>query len=188
MTEASCSWAGEAATIADYLGRDQSAADEARFEEHVFSCRTCADELVRWTQIGAAVGAAVRADHVLAVVSRRHVDQLRADAVPLQEVTPTGEEVHVPLDRSMRLIIARLPGDFGGAARVDVRWYNDWDGSVTEELGVCPDRPDEVIIACGTSFFTEASGVLRSRCEITAADDPDKKPLATYHLVLDAGL
>lgn len=187
MTDSTCSWVCASDTLTDYFAGDLSPEDEDRLELHGFSCGTCADAMARMARLAASVRQAVRTDHVLGVVSHALVERLRADAVPMQEADAAGDQVRVVLDRSMRLMIVRLPVSCAGARRVDVRWFNEWDGSVQEELGVCPDRPDEIIIACGTSAFAEASGVLRSRCEVSLAEDPDRRPLATYHLVLDAG-
>lgn len=187
MTEASCEWARSAETLADYFGGELSPELEAALEAHYFECSGCGDLVARAATLVGGVRRTVRTEHVLSVVSRGLVERLRSEGVAIAEFTAEGTEVHARVDRSAPLMIARLPGDFAGARRVDVRWYNEWDGSVQEELGVRLDREDEVVIACGSRAFADASGVLRSRCEVSAADAPERRVLASFQLVLDAG-
>lgn len=169
----------------DYVAGALSPEDEARFEERLFDDPQPLDlQEIESLSLLAGIRLAPRHGHVLSVVSRDLVRRIRSERVPIQEASVIDREVRLTLDRSKRVILARLPVELAGATRVDVRFHNEWDGSVQEELGVRLDEDDGLTIACGTRWFAEARGVLVSRCSITDAGGSE---LASYRLILDAG-
>lgn len=153
--------------LVDYLLGELQGAEEARLEEHLFTCSVCAARLDAVARIGESVAEVVRHAGVAASVNRRFLARALADGLSLREYRiPAGERAHCtagPED----LVVVRLAADLGDATdlEVDVRFENLESGDVAPSVTrpVFADRdlgevilvfPGEVVRAYPRSVWT----------------------------------
>ena len=73
--------------IVDYWAGDLAAAEEARIEEHVFACDSCARELAAAEALAAGIAAVVREGRLNTVITDGILNRLAADGVRVRMFT-----------------------------------------------------------------------------------------------------
>jgi len=135
------------ATLVDYWAGELDDDATAALEEHLFGCADCTAASARV----AAVTEAVRAALPL-VVSRRHVEQLRAHGTRVREnAFVPGDRREVEFSSETDLLIHRLAGlDLTGAERVGLRVTAESTGALISEVDPVAFDPSggELLVAC----------------------------------------
>jgi hypothetical protein len=143
----SCTNAIPWTTLVDYWARDLNDDATEALEDHLFGCAECTTASARVAAVTEAVRSAIPP-----LVSRRHVERLRASGARVRENDfAPGERREVEFTRDADLLIHRLGGlDLTEATRVDLRITQESTGALIAavEGGAFDPQEGAVLIAC----------------------------------------
>ncbi|HET7697921.1 MAG TPA: zf-HC2 domain-containing protein [Vicinamibacterales bacterium] len=109
------------ADVADYWAGELSGADEARIEDHVFTCAECARQLEAGEALARGIAAMARQGRLHTIVTDAILNRLAADGVRIRMFTLEGSGI-VPCAvwADDDLVVSRIRADFTGVETVSV--------------------------------------------------------------------
>jgi anti-sigma factor RsiW len=159
-----------------YWAGDLDADAEARIDEHVMACASCAAESARI----AAITEALRG-MIPVVVTRARLSELRGKGLRVREQTLTaGARTEVHFDASLDLLVFRLPGvDLARAERVSVAMRVTGTDQVLVEVADAPfDREEGAVLLVCQRHYAALPPVVDA--EVRARDAAGAEERATF--------
>ena len=121
MTHSPCPQPLSGDDIVDYWAGELDVQTEARVEEHVFACGTCAAAFAQGEAMASGIRALVRAGMFQALVPEAVLNRLARDGARLRTFTLSpGDVVPCAVWEDDDVIVTRLRGDFSGIGSVRV--------------------------------------------------------------------
>jgi hypothetical protein len=121
MTDTRCPAPIGFADVVDYWAGDLTRAEEARIEEHVFTCADCARELAAAEALARGIAAVAREGRLHSVVTDAILNRLAADGVRVRMYTLEGTGI-IPCSvwADDDLVVARIRADFAEVESVTI--------------------------------------------------------------------
>ena len=189
MTNAPCPQPLSGDDIVDYWAGELDVQAEARVEEHVFACGTCAAAFAHGEAMASGIRALVRAGMFQALVSEVVLNRLARDGARLRTFTLSpGDVVPCAVWEDDEVIVTRPRGDFSGigSVRVVATLEDGEELSRSEGIRIQPGQ-HEIVHAMSAAWLRQLP-VTKVTMRITPADEGEGQPVAEYTLLHEGSL
>lgn len=180
---AECSHPLSPADVFDYLAGELAGREEARIEEHLFSCPACAAALAESEALARSVRLLVRSGQFHALVSDAVLNRLARDGVRVRTFSlRPGDVVPCAVWEDDQVIVTRLRGDFSGARTVSVvaTLADGEELSRNEDVTLRPGQ-DELVDAIAADWLRQLPATT-VRLRVTASSGAEERLLGEYTL------
>ena len=180
---AECSHPLSSADVFDYWAGELDEREEARVDEHVFSCPACAAALAEGEVLARSVRLLVRSGQFHALVSDAVLNRLAREGVRLRTFALSpGDVVPCAVWDDDQVIVTRLRGDFSGAQAVCVvaALTTGEELSRSEGITLRPGQ-EEVVDAIAADWLRQLPATT-VRLRITTSGAGEERLLGEYTL------
>jgi hypothetical protein len=171
------------ADIVDYWAGDLTRAEEARIEEHAFSCADCAREIAAAEALTRGIAAVAREGRLHSVVTDAILNRLAADGVRVRMYTLEGAGI-VPCAvwADDDLVVSRIRADFAevDAVTIVTRLASGDEISRLSDVAVRPGQR-EILNAFSAAHLRQLPPT-RVRVTVTAQIGSGERTIAEYTL------
>ena len=171
---------GTAALLEYWLG-ECDAAQEARLEEHLFACRSCAAVWQTVAELGDAVRALVESGGATAVVPQHFVDRLKSNGLHINEYhLPHNGSVHCTIAPNDDLVLAHVAAPLADVKRLDLL-FEDVDAQRSHratDVGFDPSQGEIVLMPRARDL--RALGIATQRVTLLSVTDQGDRVLGQY--------
>jgi len=183
MTDTQCRAPISFADLVEYWTGDLSPDDEARVEEHVFSCAACADALAVVETLGRGVAEVARQGRLHSVVTDGILNRLAADGVRIRMYTLEGTAV-IPCAvwADDDLVVARIRADFTGVETVSIVTRGESGEEIGRQSGVTVRPGQREILNAFAASRLRRLPATRVRVSVVAQAASGDRSIADYTL------